>query len=288
MPLAGPNKIIQGLWVGTELSVMEQLSIASFLASEHEYHLYVYNELKNVPAGTIVKDARDILPESMIFQYQGLPSYAGFANFFRYKLLLERGGWWADTDVVCLRPFDFAEEHVFSTEVAKGIAVVNTGVIKAPTGSRVMAYCWEVCQAKKPEELLWGETGPKLLGAAVKRFAQDDQAKLPQVFCPIGYDEWERVLYSTSRINLAEDTHSIHLWNEMWRRAGTDKNAEYTEGCFYEELKRRYLRPDELRQSSGNAAITSSITKAPAGSAAAANAVRVGSGVTPSPGSHAE
>ena len=87
-----PNKIIQGLWIGTELSVMEQLSIASFLHSGHHYHLYVYDDLKHVPAGTVVRDASEILPSSSIFQYKNRPSYAGFSNFFRYKLLLERGG----------------------------------------------------------------------------------------------------------------------------------------------------------------------------------------------------
>ena len=87
------NKIIQGLWIGPELSVMEQLSIASFLRNGHEYHLYVYDELSNVPRGTVIKDASEVLPPSQIFQYKQNQSYAGFANFFRYKLLLERGGW---------------------------------------------------------------------------------------------------------------------------------------------------------------------------------------------------
>src|SRR5690348_5090275 len=102
--------VIQGLWVGDRLSTMERLSIASFLALGHEYHLYVYRPVANVPAGTCVKDAREILPESMIFQYRKRPSYAGFANFFRYKLLLDRGGWWVDTDAVCLRALDFADD----------------------------------------------------------------------------------------------------------------------------------------------------------------------------------
>jgi hypothetical protein len=35
------NDIIQGLWVGPELSVMEQLSVSSFLRHGHQYHLYV-------------------------------------------------------------------------------------------------------------------------------------------------------------------------------------------------------------------------------------------------------
>src|SRR5437870_1345057 len=106
---ADTNKIVQGLWIGPELSVMEQLSVASFMRNGHEYHLYVYDDVKNIPAGTVIKDASEILPASRIFQYKHFPTYAGFSNFFRYKLLLERGGWWIDTDTVCLKPFDFGK-----------------------------------------------------------------------------------------------------------------------------------------------------------------------------------
>ena len=107
------NDFIQGLWVGNELSVMEQLSIASFLRNGHEYHLYVYEDVKNIPPGTTIKDGNEILPASRIFQYKQQASYAGFSNFFRYKLVLERGGWWVDTDTICLKPFDFDAEYVF-------------------------------------------------------------------------------------------------------------------------------------------------------------------------------
>jgi len=76
------NKIIQGLWIGPELSVMEQLSVVSFLQNGHEYQLYVYEEPKNIPAGTVIKDANEILPSSSIFQYQHSPSYAGLPISF--------------------------------------------------------------------------------------------------------------------------------------------------------------------------------------------------------------
>ncbi|HKG24499.1 MAG TPA: hypothetical protein VKB09_02575 [Thermomicrobiales bacterium] len=50
----GTNRIVQWLWVGSELSMMEQLSISSFLLNGHEYHLYVYGETRNVPLGTVI------------------------------------------------------------------------------------------------------------------------------------------------------------------------------------------------------------------------------------------
>lgn len=237
------SEIIQGLWIGSELSVMEQMSLSSFIAKGHEYHLYVYDDVKNIPAGAVVKDAAEILPANRIFQYQQRPSYAGFANFFRYKLLLERGGWWADADIICLRPFDFSEEFVFATEISKGLEVLGSSVFKAPAGSDVMAYAWGVCQTKNPERLVWGETGPRLLDEAVRKFALEKYAQPHHVFSPVGFWEWHRVLEpdeSDRATTLHADTRAIHLWNEKWREAGQDKNGSYPENCFYERLKRKY------------------------------------------------
>jgi len=236
------NKIIQGLWIGQELSVMEQLSIASFLLNGHEYHLYVYNEMKNIPVGTTVKDANEILPSSSIFQYKQYPSYAGFANFFRYKLLFERGGWWTDTDTICLKPFDFPEQYVFSTEECKGLEVVNSGILKAPVGNEAMAYAWGVCQTKNPEQLVWGETGPRLMAEAVARYSLEKYQKPYYVFCPLSYSDWHKVLEPDAEMLFDERTYAIHLWNEMWRASGQDKNAEYHQNTLYEQLKRKYLR----------------------------------------------
>lgn len=240
--LTGLNKTIQGLWIGPELSVMEELSISSFLLSGHDYHLYVYEDVKNVPAGALLIDANEILPSSRIFQYKTSPSYAAFANFFRYKLLLERGGWWADTDTICLRSFDFSDEYVFSSEINyKGREVAASCVIKVAAGSNIMAYAWEVCQTKNPARLVWGETGPWLMAKAVRKFSLQRYQKRHHVFCPVDYEEWRKVLEPGSEISLDCGTHAVHLWNEMWRAAGQDKNAQYHQNCIYEQLKRTYL-----------------------------------------------
>jgi mannosyltransferase OCH1-like enzyme len=235
------NDVIQGLWIGSELSIMEQLSIASFLQNGHDYHLYVYDEVKNVPAGTVIRDANEILPASRIFQYKHQASYAGFANFFRYKLLLERGGWWIDTDVICVKAFDFSDEYVFAGEIDKDSDVVASGIIKTPAGSSVMAYAWKVCEKKDPRQLMWGETGPKLMTEAVKKFSLEYYRKPYWFFCPLGFREWRRVLELDGERLVHEDTYAIHLWNEMWRVSGQDKNATYEKGCLYEQLKMKYL-----------------------------------------------
>lgn len=235
------NKIIQGLWIGAELSVMEQLSVSSFIANGHDYHLYVYGGVKNVPEAAFIKDAREVLPSSWIFEYSNFKSYAGFSNYFRYKLLAERGGWWADTDIICLKRFDFDDAHVFSTEMSEGKEHITSGVIKAPRSSPVMAYAWEACRKKDPQKITWGETGPRLMAEAVNRFSLQEYVKPPYVFCPLGYMDWQKVIDPDAALEPDEATCAIHLWNEMWRRAGVDKNQPFHRNCFYERLKREYL-----------------------------------------------
>ena len=146
------------------------VSIASFLANGHEYHLYVYEEIENAPQGTVLKAADEILPESMIFQYRSHPSHAGFSNFFRYKLLLSRGGWWVDTDVVCLKPFAFGDPYVFASERVGGHEVPTTAVLKAPPGSEIMAFNWEICRScPDPTDVVWGEHGPQADGESDRK-----------------------------------------------------------------------------------------------------------------------
>ena len=219
---------------------MEQLSIASFLANRHEYHLYTYEPVRNVPTGAVLMDAEAILPRAGAFQYTGHATWAGFANSFRYKLLLDRGGWWADTDLICLKPFDFPSEFVFSSQFSVGRQMVNIGAIKAPAGSEIMKYCWDVCQSKDPTKLYWGETGPELMEAAVDRYSLQESVQHWRTFCPIGFREWRDVL--DPRADGLDDTsYAVHLWHEMWRAAGQDKNTHYHPGCLYERLRRQYL-----------------------------------------------
>jgi len=236
------NKIIQGLWIGPQLSVMEKLSISSFLANGHDYHLYVYDEVKSIPKGAIIKDASRVLPASMIFQYKHHKSYAGFSNYFRYKLLLEKGGWWADTDIICLKPFEFDTEYIFSTESSRGELVTTTGAIKCPPASPVMVCAWETCQKMDSAALVWGQVGPKLLSQLVKQFSLESYLKPYQVFCPFGFEDWEMVLDSNPTWNFDDSTYAIHLWNEMWRRRGQDKDQPFHPQCLYEQLKRKYLK----------------------------------------------
>jgi hypothetical protein len=232
--------LIQSLWIGPRLTAMEQLTIRSFLEHGHEFRLYVYDRVDGVPDGTVVCDGNEILPRSRIFTYREHNSVSGFSNFFRYKLLLDLGGWWVDMDQVCLRPFATDDEHVFASEPGKdGRDVICAGAIRAPRGSEAMRFAWEVCETKDPGTLAWGEVGPRLVAQAVERFGLHAHVRPSRVFCAIGDAEWESIIGERCT-RLPPEALGIHLWNERWRRAGRDKDAPYPARSLYETLKRRY------------------------------------------------
>ncbi|HKD80558.1 MAG TPA: glycosyltransferase [Candidatus Angelobacter sp.] len=241
------DNVIQSLWIGPRLSSMEKLCIESFLHHGHEFHLYLYSSVDGVPARTTLCDANKIVPSSRIFYYSENGSCAGFANMFRYKLLLERGGWWVDTDTVCLRPFDFSESYIFSSESVvtetESLAShhVNNGIIRTPPGTEFMRNNWEYCRQSDSSSLKWGDTGPKLMARAIDQYSLGQYVQPPYVFCPIPFNEWNRVLVPGIEWRFGAETKAVHLWNEMWRRNNCSKDAGYDPDCLYERFKSLYL-----------------------------------------------
>ena len=220
---------------------MEQLSIRSFLAHGHDIHLFTYQDVQDIPTGTTVRSGEEILPADKVFTYQkgyGQGSYAGFADCFRYKLLLERGGWWTDLDMVCMRPIDLPDEHVLGKERARdGGYKVNIGVIKAPQGSSLMEYCWQAVEKVNWLDLTYAQTGPLLMTEAVGRMNGKIRPFEPEAFYPIDY--WQVWQFITRR-RLPPDCYMIHFWLSCWKRHGLNPDARFAPSCIYEQLKRRY------------------------------------------------
>lgn len=247
---------IQTLWIGGELSTLEQLSLQSFVDNGHRVHLYTYEEVAGVPEEVSVKDGSEILSADNIFTYNEYDSPSGFSNVFRYKLLLEKGGFWVDTDVVCLRPFDFGDKHIFVSERSRPRkrsdlfprTRIASCVIKAPAGSNTLEYCYDVATEKNWDQIDWGEIGPDLVARAVNHFQMNDKVLPYWKFCPVDWWEWDRFVEDSVQIRVWEAVkravlrpYAYHLWNELWRRNGVPKDESYTEGTIYERLKAEHL-----------------------------------------------
>lgn len=238
---------VHSLWIGNSLSTLEVLGLRSHIKVGHGVTLWTYGPVANVPDGVRVEDARQIMPDSDVFTYQtgeGKGSYSACSNLFRYKLLSEQDVWWVDTDVVALKPFDFKEYCVFASERnRKGSSSPTTCVIKMPR--MVARDCYKLAQhmSADREKLQWSTIGPKLLARIVFTWPLDDLSQYvlsPTAFCPVNWFDAEFDPPVHWNVDLS-NSYAVHLWHEMWRRRGIDKDATQEGDCLYERLKSAIL-----------------------------------------------
>ncbi len=237
--------MIQTLWVEGRLSSMERLSLQSFLDHGHSVDLYHYGPVAGVPVGVRLIDASVILPADRIFTYTGIGGLSGFANLFRYKLLLDRGGWWVDLDVVALKPFPSASEFVCASErFEDGSVDACNCVLHAPPNHPAIRFLFEEAEAKDPAKLFWCETGTHLLRKAVQVFSLQPQVYLPKSFCPLECYRWQdAICHETPELDLSQ-SYSVHFWNEMWRQSGLDKDSGFSETSLCSRLRRTHAIHD--------------------------------------------
>ncbi|MDR2036464.1 MAG: hypothetical protein LBQ60_00925 [Bacteroidales bacterium] len=236
------NRIIRGLWVNGELNRMQQLCIRSYLANGHEFHLYTYNTEIEVPPGTTIRNAGQVIPEKDIF-YDDRGSLCSFADLFRYELLFEYGGWWVDMDLICLKPFDFASEYVFASEHDPAFnQKVCIGAIKVPPHSDIMQYCRQTAYKIISDftRVPWGSLGCGLFYSFMEiHGSYMAHVQPPHVFCPVPYYHYQ-LLFSDLLIDFTEKTYALHFWNEMLRLNQIDPDNEFHENSLFQRLTYRY------------------------------------------------
>lgn len=239
-------EIMQSLWIGKRLSTMERMSINSFLKNGHQFHLYTYGGVENLPDGVQLMDANSIIPAERIFTVRG--GYSSFSDFFRWALIRKNGGWWVDTDAICLKPFEFPDEFVFFGGQGKPGSedCISSGIFKVPAYCVFTEWAWQECRNLDPKTMAWGQAGPPLITEAVNKFSMYDCVWNPKFIFPVYYTRAPHAFTTPDGLSVEEKYHmkqaySLHWFNEMWRMAGVDKDITYPSGSLYEEMKRKYL-----------------------------------------------
>lgn len=257
---------IQTLWIGDTFSKIEKLSMTSFLENGHEVHLYCYEDIENVPEGVKALDANEIVHEDEIFRAHG-GSYGAFSDLFRHILLYDKGGCWVDTDVICLKPFDFDDEMSLCAE---DLSTISTAVLRLSKGNVLSERIIENFKSpqkflqKNNENLLeelknhhgddsrkeiykytqWGELGgPMALTKIYAELKLEYTILVPTTFYPVHWREWWSIFYDpnlSSKIDW-NDCYGIHLWNNMFSAySNFDKKATFPDGTIIKNLFERY------------------------------------------------
>jgi len=236
----------------------------SFLRNGHRVHLYVYDEPEGVPEGVEVRDAVQILPRSQLFFHRRNQSVAHFSDWFRYRLLFERGGLWSDTDMVCLKPFDYASPIVFAWQDEENL---NNAVLGLPARDPLAEWLANSCErpnrilpyddlgmrlaklkrrfkGQGRESVRWGDTGPYGLTRAARHLGYTEHA-LPQWhFYPVRFEEHQLLFESPGPgVDLSfNGSRAVHLWNQLIEAGQVlDKRARFPADSPFEQWWARYV-----------------------------------------------
>jgi len=220
-------------WHGDHLSPLELSCMQSFLEHGHTLRVFTYHTVQ-LPKGAINEDAGQILSYEQFFIFMDSPS--AFSNIFRYKLLYEQGGWWVDTDIVCLRSwFPFCE--YFWVEEDPGI--INGSVLKFPVADLRCERLLQLSMERRKNLTKWGQLGPYLLSEVLATEKPSNHSGSTHDVYPIHYLEthffWLPEFAAVVEIR-SSNSLFLHLWNKMFDAMGIDLNCTPPKGSFLRML----------------------------------------------------
>ena len=232
-------------WAYGGFSKMEILCASSFIKNGYELNIWTYGDNEININGANVRDAREILPESLLFLNLA-GSYASFSDLFRYSVLCTHGGLWADTDVVALKSADKLPQQPFlvTERSAAGELIVNNNVIFNPIRKHgnLIDLARVFAERFPKNEITWSELGPSLLTAIVQVYPKHGFNIYPPNFAnEINYYDCPNAFVKeNSDFIFSDNIYFLHMYNEMWRRVGIDKNSQFSANCLYEKISKMF------------------------------------------------
>ena len=257
---------VRSLWVGPRMTELEWACLASFVHHGAEVELYS-DRPRAVPRGVIVSDMREVLRDVVRYGPRSgdhVGSLAVSADLGRMAALRRHGGWWVDTDVICLRPFGpidsgfrVAWETDDNTEAHRARA--NVAVMRADPGDvivkrlherahyplfgspweRPLRRLWNVWAFRDtwryPGNVPWGHTaGPRALTAALRHYGRTAEVMARETFYPVRWEDWATIpkMSNEALHALAASSYAVHLWADAYAVASVDRGRAIAEAAW--------------------------------------------------------
>ena len=226
---------------GQALSPLVRVCMKSFIDFGHVLNAYLFQDL-DVPAGVRVLDANNILPREELFLFHKSPS--AFSNIFRYKLLLENGGWWVDTDVLCLTDSIPDCEYAWAQQDPDQI---NGAILKFPAGDKLCAKLLRHSLERAKSISTWGQLGPGLLTDQLPSGLPPNHFGSRKEFYPTHWVE-AHMCWMEGESGFIEnkivDSMFLHMWSSVLVKMKINLNSRPPRGSYFEKLIPQYLFVD--------------------------------------------
>ena len=205
-------------WAGGSLSAYELACISSVVQRGHALTLYSYDKITNVPDRVVEADARAIVDERFVhgFLIKGKPSLSHFSDLFRYRLFEQTQAIWIDSDMLMLKPLELAIPPVFLAR--EDASRLCGAIMRIQSDHPLLPSLVQSTEEVADRELVWGETGPRLLTKVfgVKELAE--AAYGAELFYPLHYTELWKAFLPEHREEceaMCADACTVHLWNSV-------------------------------------------------------------------------
>ncbi|NTV97780.1 MAG: hypothetical protein HGA70_01265 [Chlorobiaceae bacterium] len=230
-------------WNG-EFSLYEYTSLSSFVNNGFKVQVFTYNNI-SVPDGVVLRDARDILTEKLLYAYTQSGQKGcmpGFANAFRYNLLKKEGGWWFDADLVCVKKVDHFIDTVRSKHkpISAGYQntkYVNNAVIYTEDEAFIDSILLQL--EKNGKDVAWGDNGARLITNVVKDLGYQSYVDAVEKYYPVDANDLKKLFDPASHdwcCLKVKEASTIHLWNDVIGRLCIPKNVLPPVGSFLREI----------------------------------------------------
>ncbi len=265
---------ISSLWIGPELTWLEQLCMKSFADAGHEITLYSYDPIKNLPKGVKAGNAEDIFPREPMLRHARTGSPAIHADMWRLHLLQKTDEIWVDADMYCAHPFDFVKPFVFGWE--KKPHLVCNAVLGLPNDSETLGALIEFfkdpyaiapwlnkaqiaeLEAERDAgtpihitEQNWGFTGPASVTYFLKETGEIKYAQEEVAFYPLSFKIRNHLILTRKREDVMKEVrygnYGIHFWaRRMKPRLQEKENNRPRKNSFMDKLLELHeINPDD-------------------------------------------
>jgi hypothetical protein len=219
------------LWIAGPLTRLARLSFASFQRRGFEVRLWSYRPETLGGVSHAIRDASEITPYT--------DNHVALSSLFRYRVLAEKGGIWADMDVVALggaalpdapaiasekrRPF----RHGEATATGESLTQVTNCFMSAgdPSSSNLWRKAAEAVEALPFQSRSWEAIGPHLLTRLMLADPDHGVTILPtDAVDPVAW--WNVPGYFLE----ARDppmSPFMHMYQSIWTKRGVDPNASF-------------------------------------------------------------
>lgn len=218
---------------GPALTPLEWVCARSFIEKGHRLVLFCYQNV-DVPAGVSLADASEFLPQDQLFFYRNSPS--AFSDIFRYALLYKLGGWWVDTDILCLSELIPDCDYAWAPEEP---GALNGAVLRFPRRDPKLEELRQEATRRAPTMQEWGAAGPHLLTELLPETPPAGHFGSQQSIYPLHWLQshfpWCPEFLERTQAACTGSTF-LHFWNSVVEMMGIDKRLTPPRGSFMSEL----------------------------------------------------